>query len=930
MKKILFSLVLLISFMHINAQITVDKSNKYLITKDDGKPFFWMADTGWELFHRLSREEAIDYLETRKDQEFNVIMAVVLAELNGLDKPNFYGRLPFLDLQTLEWDESEGNESEDYDYWDHMDYIINEAAERDMHIGLLPTWGDKVAYNWGAGPMIFNNNPDKAYEFSKKLAERYRDQWNIIWILGGDRTAVYEREGISHDDRPVWRAMAKGIREICGDEVFITYHTGWPETTQFYPNEEWLSMHTLQSGHGSRTVKSWEVIRSMLKTQNELPVIDLETCYEDHPVNPWDGKWSKSEKGYFDDYDVRARIYRGVFAGGCGIAYGHHHVWQFLDTTRNAPVFIGDTIIGWRNGIHADGANQLKHLKDLMLSRKDFNRIEDNSLVVSDKGSDYKDEIIATRNKKGSYAMIYLPKPDSVTVDMDVLSDGIKSVFCFNPVTGKFTSLENKNLEGLHTFSPSSDIQKDWVLVVDVIDADSDITIYVTSNDRSQDFNKKSVSFNAGINISPTTIKLDPSTRYQTIDGFGAAITGSTAFNLMQMTQENRTKFLKETFSPTEGMGQNYVRISIGCSDFSLSEYSLCDTPGIDNFGLTSEETEYVIPILKEILSINPDLKIMGSPWTPPKWMKVNNLTDLKPFNSWTSGHLNPAYYSDYALYFVKWIEIMKKYGIDIYSVTPQNEPLNRGNSASLYMGWKEQFEFVQNHLVTQFKKADLNTKIYLFDHNYNYDNIEEEDGYPMNIYDAGIDSEIVVGAAYHNYGGDKNELLKFQSKYPDRELVFTETSIGTWNDGQNLEYRLIDDMREVALGTVNNGSKAVIVWNLMLDSERGPNRDGGCQTCYGAVDIDSSDYSTITKNSHYYIIGHLSSVVKPGAVRIGTNEISDLGLVYSAFENKDGTYAFVLLNSNSESRNITLDDGNQHFSYEAPANSVVSYKWKK
>jgi O-Glycosyl hydrolase len=460
--------------------------------------------------------------------------------------------------------------------------------------------------------------------------------------------------------------------------------------------------------------------------------------------------------------------------------------------------------------------------------------------------------------------------------------------------------------------------------------ATGDVTLYITTNTRTQDFKKNAVDFSKKSNMSPTTIKLEPATRYQTMDGFGAAITGSTAYNLMQMTQENRTKFLKETFSPTEGMGQSYVRIAIGCSDFSLSEYSLCDTPGIENFALTSEETEYVIPILKEILAINPDLKIMGSPWTPPRWMKVNNLTDLQPFNSWTSGQLNPAYYADYAAYFVKWIQVLKQQGITVYSVTPQNEPLNRGNSASLFMGWEEQLEFVKNHMVPQFKEASLDTKIYLFDHNYNYDNMPDQNDYPVKIYDAGIDSDIVAGAAYHNYGGDKAELLDIQAKYPDRELVFTETSIGTWNDGRNLEVRLIDDMREVALGTVNNWCKGVIVWNLMLDTDRGPNREGGCQTCYGAVDINRSNYSAITRNSHYYIIGHLSSVVKPGAVRIGTSGFSESGFHYSAFENTDGTYAFVLLNSNAAARTITLDDGNNHFSYEVPAKSVVSYRWKK
>lgn len=457
-----------------------------------------------------------------------------------------------------------------------------------------------------------------------------------------------------------------------------------------------------------------------------------------------------------------------------------------------------------------------------------------------------------------------------------------------------------------------------------------DVTIYITTNTRSQDFKKQACNFSEKQNMSPTTITLAPATRYQSMDGFGAAVTSSSCYNLLKMTAENREKFLRETFSATEGMGYSYIRISIGCSDFSLSEYSCCDKPGIENFGLTTEETQYVIPVLKEILAINPAVKILGSPWTCPRWMKVNNLTDKQPFNSWTSGQLNPAYYGDYAQYFVKWIQAFAGHGISIYSVTPQNEPLNRGNSASLFMGWTEQHDFVNDHLVPQFKNASLKTKIYLFDHNYNYDNMADQNGYPMKIYDAGIDKELVVGAAYHNYGGNKDELLEIHNSYPDRELIFTETSIGTWNNGHDLEVRLIDDMREVALGTVNNWCKGVIVWNLMLDSERGPNREGGCQTCYGAVDIDRSNYSSITRNSHYYIIGHLSAVVRPGAVRIGTTGFTDAGFVYSAFENPNATYALVLLNSTADSKKITVDDGNHHFSYEVPAKSVISYLWKK
>jgi glucosylceramidase len=455
-----------------------------------------------------------------------------------------------------------------------------------------------------------------------------------------------------------------------------------------------------------------------------------------------------------------------------------------------------------------------------------------------------------------------------------------------------------------------------------------DVILYLTSANRTHDFKKSFVNFSDKSNMSPSTIRLQTGTRYQTMDGFGAAVTGSTSYNLLQMTQERRTQFLKETFSPDEGMGYSYVRVAIGCSDFSLGEYTCWDNKDA-GFGLTTEEINYVIPVLKEILAINPTLKIMGSPWTCPKWMKVNNLTDKQPFDSWTSGQLNPNHYQDYANYFVQWIQAFNNNGITIYSVTPQNEPLNRGNSASLYMEWNEQHAFVNNALVPAFKNAGLNTKIYLFDHNYNYDDIASQIGYPVKIYKEGVDDQYVVGAAYHNYGGSRSELNKVHEDFPGKDLMFTESSIGEWNYGRDLEVRLMADMQELALGTVNNWCKGVIVWNLMLDSNKGPNREGGCTTCFGAVDIDLASGS-ITRNSHYYVIGHLAAVVKPGAVRIATSGYTATGVDYAAFENPDGSYALVLLNNTNDNKTITVDDGVKHFSYEVVAKAVVSYRWKK
>lgn len=455
------------------------------------------------------------------------------------------------------------------------------------------------------------------------------------------------------------------------------------------------------------------------------------------------------------------------------------------------------------------------------------------------------------------------------------------------------------------------------------------VDVYITTADRRQSLNHTIQKFSRRPGYT-SVITINPFIRYQEIDGFGAAVTGSTCYNLMQMTPADRTKFLIETFSEKDGLGFSYIRISIGCSDFSLSEYTCCDTQGIENFALQSEEKKYVIPILKEILAINPAIKILGSPWTCPRWMKVNNLEEKKPFNSWTSGQLNPDYYQDYATYFVRWIQDFGKEGIKIYSVTPQNEPLNRGNSASLFMGWKEEQAFVRDALGPAFKAAGLHTKIYAFDHNYNYDNIPGQQEYPIKMYADEVAAAFLTGAAYHNYGGRRKELNNIRQKRPDKELIFTETSIGMWNDGRNLKKRLMEDMREVALGTVNNWCKGVIVWNLMLDTERGPWREGGCKTCYGAVDISREDYKTIILNSHYYIIGHMSSVVKPGATRIRSQGPSENGLTYAAFENPDGTLAFVLLNEGTADSHLTVTDGKNYLNCMIPAKSVASYRWKK
>lgn len=435
------------------------------------------------------------------------------------------------------------------------------------------------------------------------------------------------------------------------------------------------------------------------------------------------------------------------------------------------------------------------------------------------------------------------------------------------------------------------------------------VEIYTTTADGQKQLEHTTAV--SGRSQSPCHIALVPATACQEMDGFGYAITYSAAYNLLKMDPADRHAFLVRTYSPTKGYGISYARISIGCSDFSSTEYSLCDKPGLENFRLHTDETQYVIPILKEILAINPDLKIMAAPWTCPKWMKVKSLTDRVGYDSWTAGSLNPVHYQTYADYFVRFVQAFAAEGIPVYAVTPQNEPLNRGNCASLYMPWAEEAAFV-NRLAPAFARAGIKTKIYCFDHNYNYDNIADQQDYPVNFF-AALDPdmegrELVVGSAWHDYGGNVAELDDINSKAPDKEVIFTETSIGTWNDGRNLSKRLLPDMQNLVYNTVTRRSKAVMVWNFMLDLNRGPNLDGGCQTCFGAVDIDQNDYRTLSFNSHYFVMAHASLAAQPGARRIEVSmpgTAQDIGCV--AFRNPDGSYGAVLINQGNADQQVSI-----------------------
>ncbi len=453
------------------AQIKVSTNNKFLETKDD-KPFFWLGDTDWELFHRMTREEAEEFINIRSEQGFNVLQAVALAEFNGVREPNRYGDYPLNNEDPTQLLVTPGNNpanAYEYDYWDHVDFIINKAAEKGIYIGLLPTWGDKVTLMWGEGPVIFNEKNAETY--GSILAKRYAKQWNIIWILGGDRPAVYKRktDGVEkdHSDVTIWRAMAKGIEDVLGKEAFITYHPSGGEfrTTNYIHNESWLDMNAFQSGHGARETDPWRWVMEDLAFKPTKPTLDMEPCYEDHPVNPWDGKWTR-QRGYFNAYDVRARIYRGIFVGACGVTYGHHQIWQFLNQELYPPINPGDTIIGWKKAARAEAANQMQYLKKLMLSRPYTSRIADQSMIKSSVGNSYLDLVYTTRDAEGSYAMIYLPQNKSVKINLSKITGATKNIWWFDVRTGKAIEAKSVKGNGTNSFTPPKE-GKDWVLVID-------------------------------------------------------------------------------------------------------------------------------------------------------------------------------------------------------------------------------------------------------------------------------------------------------------------------------------------------------------------------------------------------------------------------------------------------------------------------------
>ncbi len=420
--------------------------NRRFIVDGAGRPFFYLADTAWELFHRLTREEADLYLANRAAKRFTTIQAVALAEFDGLNEPNAYADRPLLDNDPTRPDEK---------YWQHVDYIVKKANELGLYITLLPTWGDKFHKAWGKGPEVFT--PANARIYGNWIAKRYANS-DVIWMLGGDRPLL-------EPHLLIVRAMAEGIRDAVGNGQLITFHPCGGETSStFVGAEPWLDFNTTQSGH-VRDRDNYNFMERDYRRLPTRPVLDSEPGYEDHPnsFNP--------EKGWLDQHDIRKSLYWSVFAGACGYTYGCHDIWQMLSDARPAVTWARTP---WKTAIDLPAACQLRYCRELIESRPYLTRIPDagvwgqTPILKSDAGTGA-DHVHATRDADSSYAMVYIPSSQRVTIDMSRITGGKAIAWWYNPRTGQASEIGVFDTAGNREFyTPATDqTGRDWVLVLD-------------------------------------------------------------------------------------------------------------------------------------------------------------------------------------------------------------------------------------------------------------------------------------------------------------------------------------------------------------------------------------------------------------------------------------------------------------------------------
>lgn len=436
---------------------------------------------------------------------------------------------------------------------------------------------------------------------------------------------------------------------------------------------------------------------------------------------------------------------------------------------------------------------------------------------------------------------------------------------------------------------------------------------WVTTTDESSKLKKQNdLVFTTETN-SNQTIEVNPSQKFQTIEGFGFSLTGGSAQTILKLDKAKKEALLRELFSKNDdGISLSYLRISIGASDLNEKVFSYDDLPEgetdlkLEKFDLGPDLND-VVPLLKEILAINPQIKIMGSPWSPPVWMKDNG--------SSKGGSLQPKYYQVYAEYFVKYIQAMKSHGIVIDAITPQNEPLHPGNNPSLLMLAEQQADFIGNHLGPAFAKAKIKTKIVVYDHNCN------KPEYPLTILKDAKANPFVAGSAFHLYEGDISALSTVHDAFPNKDLYFTEQYTGSKS---SFESDLKWSVKNVVIGSMRNWSVNALSWGLANDEFYKPFTPGGCSTCKGALMIDQAQ--NIKREVGYYIIGHASKFVPEGSVRIGSNISGNLYNV--AFKTPSGQTVLIVENDGAAAETFNIKYNQKQISTTLNAGAVATYVW--
>lgn len=413
------------------------------------------------------------------------------------------------------------------------------------------------------------------------------------------------------------------------------------------------------------------------------------------------------------------------------------------------------------------------------------------------------------------------------------------------------------------------------------------------------------------------TIQVNDAVRYQTIDGFGASLTDSSAWLLSnKLSDAQRRETLESLFDPQKGIGLSLLRQPMGASDFALEDYSYDDMPpgqsdpDLKHFSIERDQ-RYILPLLKEVRALNPQLKVLATPWSVPGWMKTSQ--------SMIQGALLPSAYQPLANYFVKFIKAYEQAGVPIYAVTMQNEPLNVPlDYPGMGMTAGEQARFLRENLGPAFRETGVQTKIFIFDHNWDLIH------FPIEVLSDTKASQYAAGTATHCYGGNASAQVELHDRFPEKGIWMTECSDGEWLKGKLLEQQV-----RLIINTVRAWSKSVILWNLALNQNHEPYL-GGCVTCRGVITIkDDATPAQVIRTVDFTALGHASKFVRPGAVRIESNTFGERSLEDVAFRNADGSIVLLVLNSGNEDTTFNIGWNGKFAAYTLKRDTVVTFVWR-